>query len=138
MANLMSRNNDLMNMRDDFFDNFFSNFMGNDNFQVDIKEKDNNYEVTADLPGFDKSDLNVTYDDDILTIEASRNDVSEDKDEEGNFLRRERSSSSFRRQFMLKGIDEDKIDASFKNGVLNLELPKAPGKDEDKKKIDIK
>ncbi|AOF48072.1 Hsp20 family protein [Tetragenococcus halophilus] len=138
MANLMSRNNDLMNMRDDFFDNFFSNFMGNDNFQVDIKEKDNNYEVTADLPGFDKSDLNVTYDDDILTIEASRNDVSEDKDEEGNFLRRERSSSSFRRQFMLKGIDEDKIDASFKDGVLNLELPKAPGKDEDKKKIDIK
>ncbi|MEK0174628.1 Hsp20 family protein [Tetragenococcus halophilus] len=138
MANLMSRNNDLMNMRDDFFDNFFSNFMGNDNFQVDIKEKDNSYEVTADLPGFDKSDLNVTYDDDILTIEASRNDVSEDKDEEGNFLRRERSSSSFRRQFMLKGIDEDKIDASFKDGVLNLELPKAPGKDEDKKKIDIK
>lgn len=134
----MSRNNDLMNMRDDFFDNFFSNFMGNDNFQVDIKEKDNNYEVTADLPGFDKSDLNVTYDDDILTIEASRNDVSEDKDEEGNFLRRERSSSSFRRQFMLKGIDEDKIDASFKDGVLNLELPKAPSKDEDKKKIDIK
>ncbi|MCF1686129.1 Hsp20 family protein [Tetragenococcus halophilus] len=138
MANLMSRNNDLMNMRDDFFDNFFSNFMGNDNFQVDIKEKDNSYEVTADLPGFDKTDLNVTYDDDILTIEASRNDVSEDKDEEGNFLRRERSSSSFRRQFMLKGIDEDKIDASFKDGVLNLELPKAPGKDEDKKKIDIK
>ncbi|MEK0151916.1 Hsp20 family protein [Tetragenococcus halophilus] len=138
MANLMSRNNDLMNMRDDFFDNFFSNFMGNDNFQVDIKEKDNSYEVTADLPGFDKSDLNVTYDDDILTIEASRNDVSEDKDEEGNFLRRERSSSSFRRQFMLKGIDEDKIDASFKDGVLNLGLPKAPGKDEDKKKIDIK
>jgi len=134
----MSRNNDLMNMRDDFFDNFFSNFMGNDNFQVDIKEKDNSYEVTADLPGFDKTDLNVTYDDDILTIEASRNDVSEDKDEEGNFLRRERSSSSFRRQFMLKGIDEDKIDASFKDGVLNLELPKAPGKDEDKKKIDIK
>ncbi len=138
MANLMSRNNDLMNMRDDFFDNFFANFMGNDNFQVDIKEKDNSYEVTADLPGFDKSDLNVTYDDDILTIEASRNDISEDKDEEGNFLRRERSSSSFRRQFMLKGIDEDKIDASFKDGVLNLALPKAPGKDEDKKKIDIK
>lgn len=74
----------------------------------------------------------------FLTIEASRNDVSEDKDEEGNFLRRERSSSSFRCQFMLKGIDEDKIDASFKDGVLNLELPKAPGKDEDKKKIDIK
>ncbi|MDN6639469.1 MAG: Hsp20/alpha crystallin family protein [Tetragenococcus sp.] len=138
MANLMSRNNDLMDMRDDFFDNFFSNFMGNGNFQVDIKEKDNSYEVTADLPGFDKSDLNVTYDDDVLTIEANRNDVTEDKDEEGNFLRRERNSHSFRRQFMLKGIDEENIDASFKDGVLNLSLPKAPGEDEDKKKIDIK
>lgn len=138
MANLMSRNNDLMDMRDGFFDNFFSNFMGNDNFQVDIKEKDNSYEVTADLPGFDKSDLNVTYDDGVLTIEATRNDVTEDKDEEGNFLRRERNSRSYRRQFMLKGINEDKIDASFKDGVLNLDLPKAPGEDEDKKKIDIK
>ncbi|GEQ48292.1 Hsp20/alpha crystallin family protein [Tetragenococcus koreensis] len=138
MANLISRNNDLMDMRDGFFDNFFSNFMGNDNFQVDIKEKDNSYEVTADLPGFDKSDLNVTYDDGVLTIEATRNDVTEDKDEEGNFLRRERNSSSYRRQFMLKGIDDEKIDASFKDGVLNLNLPKAPGEDEDKKKIDIK
>ncbi|AYW46198.1 Hsp20/alpha crystallin family protein [Tetragenococcus koreensis] len=138
MANLISRNNDLMDMRDGFFDNFFSNFMGNDNFQVDIKEKDNSYEVTADLPGFDKSDLNVTYDDGVLTIEATRNDVTEDKDEEGNFLHRERNSSSYRRQFMLKGIDDEKIDASFKDGVLNLNLPKAPGEDEDKKKIDIK
>lgn len=138
MANLISRNNDLMDMRDGFFDNFFSNFMGNDNFQVDIKEKDNSYEVTADLPGFDKSDLNVTYDDGVLTIEATRNEVTEDKDEEGNFLRRERNSSSYRRQFMLKGIDDEKIDASFKDGVLNLNLPKAPGEDEDKKKIDIK
>ncbi|GAA3018032.1 Hsp20 family protein [Tetragenococcus solitarius] len=138
MANLISRNNDLMGMRDDFFDNFFNGFMGNDNFQVDIKEKDNNYEVTADLPGFDKSDLNVTYDDGVLTIEANRNDITEDKDEEGNFLRRERSSRSYRRQFMLKGVDDENIDASFKDGVLDLNLPKTSDEVEEKKKIDIK
>jgi len=138
MANLMSRNNDLMDMRDDFFDNFFNRFMGNDNFQVDIKEKDNDYELTADLPGFDKSDLNVTYDDGVLTIEANRNDTKEDKDEEGNFLRRERSSRSYRRQFMLKGVDDENIDASFKDGVLNLKLPKTTDEADEKKKIDIK
>jgi len=125
-------------MRDDFFDNFFNGFMGNDNFQVDIKEKDNNYEVTADLPGFDKSDLNVTYDDGVLTIEANRNGITEDKDEEGNFLRRERSSRSYRRQFMLKGVDDENIDASFKDGVLDLNLPKTSDEVEEKKKIDIK
>lgn len=137
MANLIPRNNDLMDMGDRFFDNFFSGFMGNDHFQVDIKEKDDNYEVKADLPGFTKDNLNVTYDDNILTIEADRKDTVEDKDEEGNFLRRERSSSSYRRQFMIKGVDEDKINASFKDGVLNLTLPKAADQSDHGKQIDI-
>lgn len=136
MANITPRSNDLMS-GDRFFDSFFSNFMGNDNFQVDIKEKDNSYQVKADLPGFDKKDLDVNYDDGVLTISANRNSEVEDKDEEGNFLRRERSSQSYRRQFMLKGIDEDKIDASFKDGVLNLELPKTSQEDKEKKRITI-
>ncbi len=136
MANITPRSNDLMS-GDRFFDSFFSNFMGNDNFQVDIKEKNNSYQVKADLPGFDKKDLDVNYDDGVLTISANRNSEVEDKDEEGNFLRRERSSQSYRRQFMLKGIDEDKIDASFKDGVLNLELPKTSQEDKEKKRITI-
>src|SRR5699024_10153583 len=136
MANITPRNNNFMS-GDRFFDNFFTNFMGNDNFQVDIKEKDNSYEVKADLPGFDKENLDVDYDDGILTIVANRSSVTEDKDEEGNFLRKERSSQSYRRQFMLKGIDEEKIEANFKDGVLNLELPKTSKEDKEKKRITI-
>ena len=136
MANITPRNNNFMS-GDRFFDNFFTNFMGNDNFQVDIKEKDNSYEVKADLPGFDKENLDVDYDDGILTIAANRSSVTEDKDEEGNFLRNERSSQSYRSQFMLKGIDEEKIEANFKDGVLNLELPKTSKEDKEKKRITI-
>lgn len=136
MANITPRSNDLMS-GDRFFDSFFSNFMGNDNFQVDIKEKEGRYQVKADLPGFDKKDLDVNYDDGVLTISANRNSEVENKDGEGNFIRRERSSQSYRRQFLLKGIDEDNINASFKDGVLNLELPKTSQEDNEKKKITI-
>ncbi|WP_265458641.1 Hsp20/alpha crystallin family protein [Enterococcus sp. HY326] len=137
MANLTTRNNNWMSMGDNFFDNFFpSNFRANE-FKVDIKETETAYEVKADLPGFDKENLNVVYDDNILTIDAKRDNTVEDKDEDGNFLRRERSSQSFRRQFMLKGIDEDKITANFKDGVLHLELAKAATNDKDRKRIEI-
>lgn len=136
MANLMPRNNDLMSLGDRFFDNFFANAVNNE-FNVDIKETDQAYEVKADLPGFDKADLNVYYNDDVLTIEANRNDETEDKDEAGNFLRRERSSRSYRRQFLLKGADEDQVKATFKAGVLSLELPKAKNATDDQKKIEI-
>ncbi|GCF95126.1 heat-shock protein [Enterococcus florum] len=137
MANLIPRNNDLMSMGGDFFDSFFSNFMGSDRFNVDIKETDKTYEVKADLPGFSKEDLTVDYQDGVLTIDAKRNNVVEDKDEEGNFLRRERSSKSFRRQFMLKNIDENTIQASFRDGVLSLELTKMRPTDNDRKRIEI-
>lgn len=137
MANLIPRNNDLMSMDGDLFDGFFSNVWGHDKFKVDIKETDHAYSLKADLPGFDKKDLDVHYENGVLSIAASRNSTIEDKDEEGNFLRRERSSSSYRRQFMLQNVDEDEIKAEFKDGVLHLNLPKMANHDDKRKKIDI-
>lgn len=137
MANLSTRNNDLRTFGGDLFDNFFTNVFGNGQFNVDIEEKDNKYEVKADLPGFEKKDLKVQYDDGVLTIEANREDTLEDKDEAGNFLRKERSTSSYQRQFLLKNVDEEKIQAAFKDGVLSLELPKSETEDDRHKQIEI-
>ncbi len=138
MANAVSRYDSGLARMDDLFDSFFPRFFGNDTFQVDIKESDAEYELTADLPGFKKEELNVTYDHDVLTIAAERNNVVEDKDEEGHFVRRERSSQSYHRQFMLKGIDESAIAAEFKDGVLTMQLPKRADAKEPLKKIEIK
>lgn len=137
MANLIPKSNDLMSMGNDFFDQFFSGFVGSNEFNVDIKEMPNSYDVKADLPGFEKEDLTVDYQEGLLTIQANRNNTIEDKDEKGNFIRRERSSRSYRRQFMLKDIDEEKIRAEFKNGVLHLDLPKIDAADSSRKRITI-
>lgn len=137
MANIIPRNNDFLAMDDHFFDSFFPGFMRTDDFGVDIKETGKDYEVTANLPGFDKEDLVVTCDNNILTIEANRNVVDENKSEDGKFIRRERSTRSYRRQFMLKNIDENRTKAAFKNGVLSLTIPKTKITTADEKRIPI-
>lgn len=114
----------MLTFGDDFLDSFFSNSINPRQFDVDIRETDTGYELKADLPGFKKEDLNVGYDDNILTIEANHDEESEEKNEDGTYLRRERSSQSFRRQFIVKEIDKDGIRAKFEDGVLNLTLPK--------------
>lgn len=90
---------------------------------VDIKELPDRYEVKTDLPGFEKSEIDVQYNHDILSIAAEHKTETEAA-EEGRYLRRERSTSSYRRQFVVKNIDEDKISGKFDNGVLTLQLPK--------------
>ncbi|MDH6365817.1 HSP20 family protein [Enterococcus sp. PF1-24] len=139
MANIVPRKTDLITVGDSFIDSMFQGFFDNDNFQVDIKEVKDKYEVSADLPGFERKDLTVTYNDNILTIEASRNDTIEDndKDEEGMFIRRERSTRSYRRQFILKGVEEGKIKAKFHRGVLHLDLPKSTKHHKENRKIEI-
>lgn len=137
MANLIPKSNDLMSMGNDFFDQFFSGFVGSNEFNVDIMETPDFYDVKADLPGFEKEDIIVDYQEGLLTIQANRNNVVEDKDEKGNFIKRERSSRSYHRQFMLKDIDDEKIKAEFKNGVLHLDLPKINAAASNRKRITI-
>lgn len=136
MANMIPTNRDMR--VNDFFGDVFSNFWQDDSFKVDIKENDDNFEVAADLPGFDKKDIHVNYDNDVLSIQASHEHESEDQDEESGYIRKERSSYSQSRQFMLKNIDEDKISAEYVDGVLNITLPKAKENDTERKQIEIK
>lgn len=91
-------------------------------FRTDITEKDGNYILSAELPGFKKEDLNISLDKDCLTISAERS--SEENDEDGSYVRRERYYGSYSRSFNVKGIDTDAITASYSDGVLTLTMPK--------------
>jgi HSP20 family protein len=103
----------------------FPGFEGQQNsFDMDIYEDDNAYEVEASMPGVDPEDLEVTWNNNILTIRGESQ--SEEEKEEKNYRLRERRSGTFVRSFTLPGnVDEDAIEADFKNGLLKLRLPKA-------------
>ena len=114
----------------DTFDNFARDFFRSSNtslpaFRTDIREVDGKYVLEAELPGFNKEDISLDVKDGILTITAEHKENSDQKDEKGNYLRRERRYGSFTRSFDITGIDEAGITAAYNNGVLELNLPKA-------------
>ena len=92
---------------------------------VDIAEVDNGYRIQAPVPGFKPEDVEVTFSDGVLTINAKR---SEEKSrQEGNYLRREVAFGNFQRHITLPGdVRADEIKARFDNGILTLEVPRAP------------
>lgn len=114
-------------MLDDFFNDGWnlSTITRNSNWlpSVDIRETDDAYTVTADLPGLKKKDVKIIVNDSILEISGERS--YENKEDNGSYHRRERSYGSFHRSFHLpETVKEDKITACFKNGILTVEVPK--------------
>lgn len=105
---------------------------------VNISEGKNEFKIEVAAPGLTKDDFDVSVDDNMLTISSEKEQEDEKKEE--NYMRREFSYSSFRRTFSLpEGVDADKIEASHKNGVLTIKLPKKEeAKAKEAKKIDIK
>ena len=90
---------------------------------VDLSEQEDKFVLTADLPGIDKENINLSITDDVVTLKGSRKTESEDNRK--GYHRVERSYGSFQRSFRIPGgVDNAKVDASFKNGVLNVVLPK--------------
>ena len=92
-------------------------------FRTDIQDKGDHYLLEADLPGFDKGDIDLHLQDGVLTITAKHQETSEKK-EEGKYLCRERRCGSYQRSFDVSGIQEENITAAYDNGVLKLTLPK--------------
>jgi len=104
---------------------------------VDIVDKDKLYEITAELPGMDASNIDVKFSDGTLTIKGEKTEEKEEKKKD-RYLS-ERRYGSFSRSFRVPtSVDADKIEASFKNGVLKLTLPKTAGAQNNEKKITIK
>lgn len=91
-------------------------------FRTDIRDEGNAYTLEAELPGFDKEDIDIQLSDNNLTISASHKEENSRK--EGKYVRRERSFGSYSRSFDVSDIDTAGIKAAYKNGVLSLNLPK--------------
>jgi len=93
--------------------------------QLDLKEKDDCYVASMDIPGADKNDISVKLDDRMLTVSGRINESTEKKDGD-QILRKERRSGTFERTVTLPGpVVADKLDAHYENGVLNVTIPKA-------------
>jgi HSP20 family protein len=104
---------------------------------VDIVDKENAYELSAELPGMDDNSIDVQFSDGTLTIKGEKRDEREEKKK--NFYLAERRYGSFRRSFSVpEGVDAQRIEASFKNGVLTVTLPKTPQARKNEKKILVK
>ena len=117
---------------DDIFDNFDST--RNNNMKCDIYEKDGDYHIEIDIPGFDKKDIKVECDNGYLTVTAKKDEEAEDKSK--NYIRRERSYGKYQRSFYIGDMDSSEIRAKFKHGMLKIIVPKVETK-ETKKHIEI-
>ena len=106
-------------------------------FKTDIKDIGSAYELSADLPGFKKEDINIDLNDNTLTISAERKFEKEEKNNEGNYIHRERSYGSFSRSFDLSGIDPENIKAKYNDGVLTITLPKQDKQLQNNRRLEI-
>jgi HSP20 family protein len=133
VRSIMKSFNDVFN--EDFFAPLRSN---THHFHTDIHERENAYFIESELPGFTKEEIEVNYSHNYLTIKAKRNQ-EENKDDTGNqVIRRERFYGEFVRRFYVENIDDAKINASFQNGILKLEIPKREKAESVTKRIEIK
>lgn len=93
--------------------------------KTDVKEKDGNYEVDIDLPGFKKDQITVQLDQGYLTIRAEKGLDKDKKDKKGKMIRQERYSGTMQRSYYVgEDITQDEIKAKFEDGVLKLTVPK--------------
>lgn len=116
-------------------DSMFDIFTPSDSMKCDIYEDKDNYVIEADMPGLSKKDVTVDFNDGYLTIKASKN--TEDKEEGKDYIRQERFYGSMERKFYVGDIDESKVSAEFKDGVLKVLMPKETI-DKPSKTIEIK
>lgn len=115
---------------DEFEKNFFTNpfsLFDSDSlaeFKTDITDNGDSYLLEADLPGFDKKDIKLDINGDMLTVSAERHSEHEEKDKKGKYIRCERSYGSYSRAFDVSRVNTDEIKAKYEDGVLKLTMPK--------------
>lgn len=119
---------------DDLFDNFF--VTEENKLKCDIYEKDNAFYLEMDIPGFKKEDITVECNKGSIVVTALR-ETSNDNSDDKKYIRRERTFGKYQRSFYLGDVLEDHIEASFKDGILEIMIPKVEPR-ETKKYIEVK
>jgi len=124
------------------FENFFNEalwpslYAGSSKMRVDVREKDDEFIVEAELPGVKKEEIGIDLDEDLLTISVKRNEEIDEKNE--RYIRRERKYGMMSRSFSIANVDPEKATARLENGILTLVLPKKKPESKRLKKIEIK
>ena len=120
---IVRRNNDLFdNMWNDFFR---SGVSSKSLMRTDIKEDENQYMMEVEIPGFEKQDITVDFENAYVTVEAKKQQANEEKEDNAHpkYLHRERVES-YSRSYYLGDVDATNIKARYENGVLTLNVPK--------------
>jgi len=129
-----------------FFPTFFGHYLNDDMFNFEgnlpatnVSENEKYFNIELSIPGYNKEDIKIEVEKDVLKISAQNEVKNEEKDENEKVLRQEFKKSSFVRRFTIpENIDTENISASQKDGVLQITLPKQDKALEDKiKKIEI-
>ena len=128
------------NLIDDMFnDPFFTTSYDRTSTQImktDIHEKDGNYMIAMELPGYAKEDIKADLKDGYLTITAHKNETKEEKDAKGKCIHKERYTGTCNRSFYVGDeISQEDIKAAFKDGVLHLTFPKEVQRQEEQPKL---
>ncbi len=130
--------NRVNNFWDDMFnDPFFTGIRSNNQvMKTDIHEKDGDYVMDMELPGYKKEDIKADLKDGYLTISAKKDETEEEKDNEGNCVHKERYTGTCSRSFFVgNDLKEEDIKAAYNDGVLTLTFPKEPEKIEEQPKM---
>ena len=122
---------------DSIFDNFLEDNNQLDFIKCDVYEIANTYHIEANIPGFKKEEINVECEDGYVTIIAEKKDENEEKKQNKKYIKRERFYGKTIRKFYVGDVDSNKIEAEFKDGILQLIIPKEE-KIPNKKSIEIK
>ena len=105
-------------------------------FRTDVSDTGDAYKLEAELPGFSKDDIKIDIENDCLTISAERK--FDDESKKKNLVKRERFYGSYSRSFDVTGIDTDKIEAAYNDGVLTLNMPKKKAEVPASRRLEIK
>jgi HSP20 family protein len=137
MKKLMKSNGSLFPTTPSLFDDLFtkdwfdsslatSNSFGATLPAVNVKETNDDFQIEVAAPGMKRNDFKVELDNNVLTISSQREDSREEKDEKGNYTRREFSYESFQRSFSMPEnmVEGEKIAARYADGILHITVPK--------------
>ena len=102
--------------------------------KTDIEETEKEYKLSVEIPGFNKDDISITYDNGYLTIQATSN---KETDASKEYIKKERYTSSIQRTYYLGEVDEDNIKAKLDSGILDICVPKATPLKENTKHITV-